>query len=78
MELLNQILLNTNLKLFLLTTVILTIITMTPPINTIIYSFYNNIIGKILILGLIVFYSNNEDDMSHKLALILTILYLRS
>ena len=76
MELLNQILLNNNFKLFLLIIVILTIITMAPPITNFIYNFYNNIIGKILMLYLIIFYSNTNDDMSHKLALVLTILYI--
>tara|TARA_B100001173_G_scaffold272713_1_gene251374 strand:- start:260 stop:1165 length:906 start_codon:yes stop_codon:yes gene_type:complete len=76
MELLNQILLNNNFKLFLIATVVLLILTMSPPINKIIYTFYNNILGKIILLGLIIYYSNSNDDMSNKLSLVLTILYI--
>jgi hypothetical protein len=49
---------------------------MSPPINNIISTFYNNIIGKIIMLGLIIYYSNTNDDISHKLSLVLTILYI--
>ena len=76
MELLNQILLNNNFKLFLIASVVLLILTMAPPINKIIYNFYNNIFGKILLLGLIVYYSNINDDIGNKLSLVLTILYI--
>lgn len=76
MELLNAILLNNNFKLLLIATVVLLILTMSPPINKIIYTFYNNILGKIILLGLIVYYSNINDDIGNKLSLVLTILYI--
>tara|TARA_B100001175_G_C19467600_1_gene619965 strand:- start:34 stop:936 length:903 start_codon:yes stop_codon:yes gene_type:complete len=76
MELLNQILLNNNFKLLLLSVVIITIVTMNPPINSLLYNFYNNIIGKIVMLCLIIYYSSINDDISYKLSLFLTMLYV--
>ena len=76
MELINQILLNNNFKLLLLSVIIITIVTMNPPINSLLFNFYNNIIGKIVILCLIIYYSNINDDISYKLSLFLTMLYV--
>lgn len=76
MELLNQILLNNNFKLLLLSVVIITIVTMNPPINNLLFTFYNNIVGKIVILCLIIYYSTINDDISYKLSLFLTMLYV--
>ena len=38
--------------------------------------FYNNMFGKILLLGLIVYYSNSNQELGFQIALLLTLLYI--
>ena len=60
MEFLNTILDNTNIKYIIIIAIILYISTVNPPINSMVNSFYNNILGKILLLLLIIYYSDGK------------------
>jgi len=76
MEFLNTILDNTNIKYIIIIAIILYISTVNPPINSMVNSFYNNILGKILLLLLIIYYSDGKKELGMQIAMLLTLLYI--
>ena len=74
MEFLNNILDNTNVKYIIIIGLILYISSVNPPINSMVNSFYNSIFGKIILLLLIVYYS--DKHLGIQIAILLTLLYI--
>ena len=61
MEFVNMILNNTNVKYIIIIVLILYISTANPPLHSMVNLVYNNILGKIILLGLIVYYSDKVN-----------------
>ena len=76
MEFVNSILDNTNIKYGLIIGLILYISTVNPPIQEIVGKFYESIFGKILLLLLIVYYSDGKKELGLQIALLITLLYI--
>ena len=58
----DMILNNTNVKYIIIIVLILYISTVNLPLNSIVNTFYNSIFGKIIILLLIVYYSDGKKN----------------
>ena len=74
MEFLNMILNNTNVKYIIIVVLILYISTANPPLHSMVNLLYNNILGKIILLGLIVYYSDKELGL--QISILLSLLYV--
>ena len=74
MEFVNMILNNTNVKYIIIIVLILYISTANPPLHSMVNLVYNNILGKIILLGLIVYYSDKELGL--QISILLTLLYI--
>lgn len=69
-----MILNNTNVKYIIIIVLILYISTANPPLHSMVNLVYNNILGKIILLGLIVYYSDKELGL--QISILLTLLYI--
>lgn len=74
MEFVNMILNNTNVKYIIIIVLILYISTANPPLHSMVNLVYNNILGKIILLGLIVYYSDKELGL--QISILLSLLYI--
>lgn len=69
-----MILNNTNVKYIIIIVLILYISTANPPLHSMVNLVYNNILGKIILLGLIVYYSDKELGL--QISILLSLLYI--
>tara|TARA_Y100001958_G_C21097619_1_gene448648 strand:+ start:26 stop:904 length:879 start_codon:yes stop_codon:yes gene_type:complete len=76
MEFLDKVLNNTNVKYFVIIILILFIATLNPPLNRMVNLIYNNILGKIILLSLIIYYSNPKIELGIQISILLTLLYI--
>lgn len=76
MEFLDKVLNNTNVKYFLIIILVLYIATLNPPLNKMVSLIYNNILGKIVLLSLIIYYANSKIELGIQISLLLTLLYI--
>jgi len=76
MEIINNTLQNTNIKYVITIGLVLYIATINIPLNKTVALFYNNTFGKILLLGLIIYYANSKQEFGIQIALLLTLLYI--
>lgn len=76
MEFLDKVLNNTNVKYFLIIILVLYIATLNPPLNKMVSLIYNNILGKIVLLALIIYYANSKIELGIQISLLLTLLYI--
>ena len=76
MEIINNTLQNKNVKYVIIIGLVLYIATINIPLNNTVALFYNNIFGKILLLGLIIYYANSKQEFGIQIALLLTLLYI--
>lgn len=71
-----MILNNTNVKYIIIIVLILYISTVNLPLNSIVNTFYNSIFGKIIILLLIVYYSDGNKELGLQISVLLSLLYI--
>ena len=76
MEFLDKVLNNTNVKYFLIIILVLYIATLNPPLNKMVSLIYNNILGKIVLLSLIIYYANSKIELGIQISLLLKLLYI--
>ena len=72
----DMILNNTNVKYIIIIVLILYISTVNLPLNSIVNTFYNSIFGKIIILLLIVYYSDGKKELGLQITVLLSLLYI--
>lgn len=72
----DMILNNTNVKYIIIIVLILYISTVNLPLNSIVNTFYNSIFGKIIILLLIVYYSDGNKELGLQISVLLSLLYI--
>ena len=72
----DMILNNTNVKYIIIIVLILYISTVNLPLNSIVNNFYNSIFGKIIILLLIVYYSDGKKELGLQITVLLSLLYI--
>jgi hypothetical protein len=72
----DMILNNTNVKYIIIIVLILYISTVNLPLNSIVNTFYNSIFGKIIILLLIIYYSDGNKELGIQITVLLSLLYI--